>query len=70
LFRPTASQRVESREVDGGTITIALSAKSDPQTGLMRQFERRVTTRIGASERVVTERWELRPEPQAESSDE
>lgn len=63
LFRPTASRRVESREVDGGTISVALNARSDPQTGLMRGFERRVTTRIGSSERVVIERWELRPEP-------
>jgi hypothetical protein len=68
LFRPTATQRIESREVGGGTVTIALNARSDPQTGLMRSFERRVTTRLGQSERVVTERWQLRPEPAARTS--
>lgn len=62
LFRPTAAQRVETREIEGGTVIVALNARIDPESGLMRHFERRVTTRIGASERMVTEHWELQPE--------
>ncbi|PIW55790.1 MAG: hypothetical protein COW16_04300 [Sphingomonadales bacterium CG12_big_fil_rev_8_21_14_0_65_65_10] len=67
LFRPIAAERIESLEIEGGTVTIALTAQADLQSGLMQRFERRVTTRISGSERVVREHWELRRD-QAESS--
>ncbi|WP_160617378.1 hypothetical protein [Pseudoblastomonas halimionae] len=59
LFRPSAASRIESRDVSGGSVTVALEAEADERTGLVRSYERRVTTRIGNGERMVRERWEL-----------
>lgn len=70
LFRPMAAERVESRAIDGATVTIALTAQADLRSGLMQRFERRVTTRISDSERVVRECWELRPDPAANDGEE
>lgn len=61
LFRPNAASRAETRELSGGSILVELEAETDGRSGLMRRYERRVTTRVGTSERVVREVWTLRP---------
>lgn len=66
LFHPLAAPRSESREValpDGGRgeVAVTFSAALDPATGLMREAERVVLTRLGTSERRTAERWTLGP---------
>jgi hypothetical protein len=70
LFRPIAAERIETLEIEGGTVTIALTAQADLQSGLMQRFERRVTTQISGSERVVREHWELRRDQAGSSTGE
>jgi hypothetical protein len=66
LFFPITTPMAETRDLalpEGatGSIAVELSASADPQTGLLRVSERRVTTRIGSSARVAAERWSLAP---------
>ncbi|HTM96479.1 MAG TPA: hypothetical protein VL100_11780 [Croceibacterium sp.] len=66
LFRPPAGRRDASREValpGGGTGTVSLTftASTDPATGVMREAERVVLTRLATSERRTVERWSLSP---------
>jgi hypothetical protein len=66
LFHPLSAPFSESREIampDGGTgtVSVAFTASLDPATGLMREAERLVVTRLAQSERRTAERWTLAP---------
>ena len=67
LFAPGTLDNAEQREVplpDGrtGEVIIRTLATSDPDTGLMQRFERRVETRLGDSSRSGLERFTLTPQ--------
>lgn len=67
LFAPGHLDRVEQREVplpDGriGAVSIQTLATSDPATGLMQLFERRIETRLGDSAKAGLERFTLAPQ--------
>jgi hypothetical protein len=64
LFRPLSTPVDERRDValpggGSGTISVAFTASTDPATGLMREAERLVLTRLGQSARRTVERWTL-----------
>lgn len=64
LFAPGARSAADSQVVtlpDGtsGTVSIATETASDPVTGLMQRFERRVETRIGTQSRFGKETFVL-----------
>src|SRR5690606_5753821 len=66
LFHPSSGGFEDRRDVtlpDGGTGSLSLrfSASVDPASGLMREAERMVVTRVGQSERRTIERWSLSP---------
>lgn len=67
LFYPATGQSVETQPVTlagglQGSFEVAIAASADPQTGLLRQSERRVTTRIGDSSCETREAWRIVPE--------
>lgn len=67
LFAPGELDLVQEREVAlpagrSGSVTVRTLATSDPATGLMRQFERRVETRLGTRTRSGIERFTLSQE--------
>lgn len=67
LFYPATGQSVETQPVMlagglQGSFEVAIAASADPQTGLLRHSERRVTTRIGDSSRETREAWRIVPE--------
>lgn len=64
LFHPLSAPLTERRAVtlpDGGAgeVSLRFTAKIDPATGLMREAERMVLTRLAQSERRTAERWTL-----------
>lgn len=64
LFAPGNLDRSEERAVPlpggrTGAVTVRTLAASDPETGLMQRFERRVDTRLGTSARSGLERFTL-----------
>lgn len=64
LFAPGEETRVDSRAIalpwgDEGEVTTRFEASRDPQTRLMRQAQRIVTTSLGGEERRNREAWEL-----------
>ena len=64
LFAPGELDVVHEREVAlpagrSGILTVRTLAASDPATGLMRQFERRVETRLGTRTKAGLERFSL-----------
>jgi hypothetical protein len=66
LFRPSSVPLGEHRTValpDGGTgeVSLTFTARLDPVTGLMREAERVVLTRLAGTERRTRERWTLTP---------
>jgi hypothetical protein len=66
LFRPLSAPHDERRDValsggGSGTVSVAFTASTDPATGLMREAERLVLTRLGQSARRTVERWTLEP---------
>jgi hypothetical protein len=66
LFHPLSTPLSESRDVqlpDGrvGSVSLSFTATIDPATGLMREAERAVLTRLADSERRTIERWTLAP---------
>lgn len=67
LFAPGEVDVVQERAVPlpagrTGTVTVRTLASSDPATGLMRQFERQVETRLETRVRSGLERFTLAPE--------
>ena len=66
LFRPQAGHRKTSSNVaiaNGklGLVTVELQAVADGACGLVRSFERTVTTEFGGQQRVSRELWTLVP---------
>jgi hypothetical protein len=64
LLFPTPGRQVEARPVElaegvVGSYEVAIAAQVDPATGLLRTFERRVTTKVGDSSRLSSETWEI-----------
>lgn len=68
LFRPRAGTRFDDRTIalpDGmsGQVTTEMDASADPATGLLEAFQRKVTTTLEGTTRVVIEEWTLTPAP-------
>ena len=68
LFHPAPGRRQERHAVpldDGlrGQLTTDILASADPATGVLINFERRVTTALATNRRVVIEEWTLTPAP-------
>lgn len=66
LFRPLSTPLGEHRDVAlpggrTGTVSVTFTGTTDPDTGLMREAERLVLTRLGKSARRTIERWTLSP---------
>lgn len=64
LFFPQAGKRSESRALDlpggaEGSYEVSVSVSAEPASGLLRQSERRIVTRIGDSARVSRETWAI-----------
>ncbi|MBX7513976.1 hypothetical protein K3179_05360 [Qipengyuania sp. GH38] len=64
LLFPTPGRKVEARPVelaDGmtGSYEVMIGAEVHDETGLLRSFERSVTTRVGDSARLSSEVWEI-----------
>lgn len=67
LFAPGMLDRVDERPVplprgETGRVIVQTRASSDPASGLMQRFERRIETRLGDSARSGLERFTLAPE--------
>ncbi|PEQ12166.1 hypothetical protein B2G71_13580 [Novosphingobium sp. PC22D] len=62
LFRPaTGARRASSQGNAGAAFIVDIEADADDRTGLLSDFVRRVTTRLGGRDMVATERWTLAP---------
>ena len=64
LFFPREGSDTIARDIalaDGvvGTVSVTTTADADTESGLLLVAERRISTRIGDSERVASERWSL-----------
>jgi len=64
LFHPVPGERRDERDmvVEGGEqgdILVEIDARTDASSGMMRSFERSVTTRLGDSAQVTHETWTL-----------
>lgn len=64
LFAPVEAFRQQAREIalpwgEAGAVSTAFRAKSDPETGLMREAQRDVVTRLSGQERRMQEFWHL-----------
>ena len=64
LFAPAQEAREDSRTIelpwgDTGEVTTRFEANRDEDTGLMRQAQRVVTTRLGSEQRENRESWEF-----------
>lgn len=66
LFAPVEAFRREERKIalpwgDAGAVSTAFTAECDPETGLMREAQREVVTRLSGQERRMQEFWSLAP---------
>lgn len=64
LFFPRPGEHQTTRDIalpsgESGSIAVTARASVAPDTGLLVSIERRVVTRIEASERITAERWTL-----------
>ncbi|MXO96888.1 hypothetical protein GRI34_10725 [Erythrobacter aquimaris] len=64
LLFPTPGGHVEARPVEladglAGSFEVAIAAQIHAESGLLRSFERTVTTRVGDSVRLSSETWEI-----------
>jgi len=64
LFNPASGQRRETRSIPlpngaHGQVAIDIDAQTAGPTGLLRRFERRVTTQLDGSTRMTEEIWTL-----------
>lgn len=68
LFRPGPGTRRDERTITvsggpPGRVTTDIGASVDAASGLLRSFERKVTTDLEGDRRVVIEEWTLTPAP-------